>query len=156
MSNLYITQPQFLMLLDRRTGLQLSGDANLSAGTPTNLDFILDMSASIVDSVLYGRYDITFPQGVPKFCTWLVYCKATSLLFARRNDKPKQVDEDEKKADDWIEMIIEGKISIPGYDRAQQPNLIFSDSLTGKSVWDNIYDLPISPTSPAGSLNDNV
>jgi phage gp36-like protein len=150
MANLYLTTAQFNMLFDQRVANQLSNDQNLNSQNATNLQFILDMAGSMIDSALNARYDITWPAGVPLFLSGLVFAKALGLLYNRRSLIPDSVAKMIEWGEDWLQKLIDYQVSIPGYSRGPVPVTVYSDSLTGRSVWDSVFNLPVSPTSTQG------
>lgn len=151
MSNPYINQQDFLSLADVRDMLQLSGDANSSAGVPGNIDFILDMNASELDSYLSGRYVLPLTDP-PAICAKFVATRTKVALFGRRSTLPPGLKAEMEWADKWIEGIMDGRFSLPGIARANGPAVAASDSMDGTSRFDRVFGQYPSPTGPSGSL----
>ena len=145
MSNVYCDVPTFCALYDVRTMAQLSNDDDVPEATVATIQTILDMEASELDSYLTGRYGLPLvsPPGV--LSKW-VAAKTAGRLFARRNDKPKQVEADEAWAAEFLKNLMDGRIGLAGIDRACQPTLSSSDSTDGTSRFDWLYGFGPSET----------
>lgn len=85
---------------------------------------------------------------VPPILTKLVATATRIQLFARRSDRPKQMDADEKWYNDWLQKLVSGVISIPNVNFASYPELQDSNYPQGSSAFDGIFSTPISPFGP--------
>lgn len=112
MSNIYCTTDQLATFYDNRVTGQLSNDSASRTAKLASQQLLLDTAASELDSWLTGRYPIPLPT-VPLVCTRWVAVKAMSMMYARRTDKPKEIVADEKWAEDWIQKVVERRITIP-------------------------------------------
>jgi len=152
MANNYATPAQLFANYDQRTCLQLSGDQNTSQGNPTNIQFLLDMCASILDSALTGRYNLPLSTPVPLVLTWYVVTKTAARLYGRRSDLPKQIVADNQAADDWMKALIEtGSVQLPGIPPAATPRLQDSNFPQGSSEFDGVFGTPVSPFGPTNT-----
>ncbi len=133
--------------------MQLTGDNNTEAGARSTLDFLLDMQYSEFLSIIGDRYTMpTDPSLIPLIITKWVAVTTAIRLFSRRNDRPKQLDADEKWATDWTNGIINGIYTIPNIGLNNVPVLQDSDLSNGLSRWDFVFS---SNPSPTGPINPN-
>ena len=152
-NNTYATVDNFMAYLDYRTIAELSNDVNSHVAESENIQFLLDMQASELDSYLYGRYGTSTPVlsgTIPMVVTKWVLATAARRLFARRTTMPKEVEADAAWADEWIKLLMENKIGIPGISRVSQPTLQDSNFVDGRSEFDWIFGGSPSLTGPSG------
>ena len=140
------------MLADVREMLELSGDANSSSGVPGNIDFILDMNASELDSYLSGRYTLPLADPAPAICAKFVAARTKASLFGRRSTLPPNLKAELEWADKWIEGLMDGRFGLPGVARANGPAVAASDRPDGSSQFDRVFGQCPSPTGPSGGL----
>lgn len=149
MANPYLSVAEFFMLYDKRTMLQLSGDADSPAGNQQNLQFVLDVCASYFDSFLNGRVGLPLPT-VPIFIKMFIADLGVYRMYGRRTDMPDYVKTAGQKAMDWLQNFMAGGVTIPGASQTI-PVLQDSDFLDGRSQWDwtlGTFPLPGSPGTP--------
>lgn len=151
MSNVYCTVDQLLDLYDRRTMRELSSDEGNRDGNTARIQTILDVQASELESHLSGRYPLPLPS-VPAVLTKWVAATTAARLFARRNDKPKQLANDEEWAGKWIEDLRNRRVSLAGIERLNGPALSSSDYTDGRSRFDRVLGGRPSPTGPSRGL----
>lgn len=157
-ANQYATPEQYFAAYDQRTGKQLSGDQNTSQGTPSNIQFLLDMQAAEFDASINGLYNLPLVAPISLVVTKYVCCTTAIRLFARRSDRPKQLDSDEKWAGDWIKQVMATTIIIPGQQLSANayPVLADSDFYCGGSRFDRVFRTPpprASQSANPGYLN---
>jgi len=153
-ANPYCSVQQLGMLYDIRSVSQLSNDKNSRQANQPNIQFILDVQAGELESVLYGRYDLPSVWAlnpIPFILTKYVAATAAGRLWGRRSDKPKAISADEQWAEDWLKGIMNGSMSIPFLEREAQPVLQDSDFINGVSRFDWVYGQAPSPTGPSGN-----
>lgn len=125
MSNVYCTIDQLFAVFDRRTMLEQSGDDNSHEGQLANIQTLLDMQASQLDSVLQGRYGtVPLTDTVPAVLSKWVAVTTAARLFARRNDIPQQVRADLEWAEGWMKELMDNKVGLPGVSRHALPDRI--------------------------------
>lgn len=151
MANPYCTPDQLLAMYDRRVMLQLSGDDNNREGQPQNIQTLLDMQASELESYLSGMYALPLAS-VPLVLSKWVAATTAGRLYGRRTDIPKQVEADLAWADAWVKGLQEGRIAIPNIARATQPALQDSDFVDGRSRFDYVFGGLPSPTGPSKGM----
>jgi|SRR6185437_8034791 len=128
--NAYCTVDQVMLMYDLRTVLDLSGDDNRHEGQAPTLQFLLDMQASELDSVIQGRYgSVPLAGELPLILTKWVGVTGCRRFFARRNDEPPQLKSDAEWADQWMEALMDNKIGIPGVARVALPNRVAGRNL---------------------------
>jgi phage gp36-like protein len=137
MSNAYCTLAQLYMLYDERTVKQLSNDQNSAQANETKLQFVLDVAASYLDTIFDGRE--TLPASIPLYLTKLCATQCMKQLYERRTDMPKSLAKEVSEADKWIELYLQRKVNVPGGGR-EQPGLVASGDVQGRSQIDNIFD----------------
>jgi phage gp36-like protein len=124
--NKYCTVAQMQQMYDSRTIAELTGDTDAGVLVPATLQLHLDMQASELESILYGRYTIA-ANNVPLVLTRWVGVKAWASLFGRRAKLPQELARDLDWANKWIEDLQIRKVGIPGYTPDGQMSII-SDS----------------------------
>lgn len=142
----------FFRTYDVRTISMLSNDANARQMLAANIQFALDTQWSELKSIIGSRYplenyDPPTSAPVPLILTKFVAVTAAVRMFARRNDRPKQLDADEKWADDWITRLLSGAYSIPDSAPTGLPALQDSDFFDGASAFDYVYGT-LPPRAP--------
>jgi phage gp36-like protein len=147
MSNAYATIDQLFALYDRRTMLQLSGDDNQHEGQTSNVQTILDMEASELESSL-GAWTLPLAS-VPLVLTKWVCCRAAWRLFARRSDVPAGIKADKEWSDKFIVDLRQGRVTLNNLPRAVQPTLQDSDFMDGRSRFDYVLGQYPSDTGPS-------
>ena len=122
MANPYCSVAQLQVLYDMRVIGMLSNDANQSALNTSNIQLLLDMQASELESSIDGRWSLAAVQANPPMVlTKWVGATTMQRLYARRNDEPKEVAADAAWAKEWIELLREGKVDLPSLSRGTQP-----------------------------------
>lgn len=150
MANDYCTIAQFQMIYDSRVMDELSNDTDSTVGNDTNIQFLLDLAASELDSILSGRYTLPLTT-VDLVLTKFVAVKAVERMYARRNDLPEAVKQDIEWANQWIQDLKDRKINLPNVTRANAPNLYSSNYKDGRSQFDHVPFLDKPPTSTSTS-----
>ena len=153
MANPYLSLPNYYLLSDMRTVKDLSNDQSSAVGNSAATQYIIDVCASQVDTVLAGRITLPIPTppGPPLFLAGLVAALADRMMFGRRADLPKGIAAKAAAADQWLQDFKNGGVSLPGVPFASVPQLQNSDSVNGQSRFDYDFFTAPSPTSPAGS-----
>jgi len=138
-----------------RTMKELSGDAGQPQGSERNLQTLLDSSASLIDSTLYGRVALPLSPPVPLMLTDKV-CDITAYrLFLRRPSMPEAVKQLYADAQKWLEDFRMSLVSLPGVGAAVVPELQDSNYPTGGSQFSNVMgdlDSPTGPINPGGNI----
>lgn len=152
MSNPVCSIVQFFRTYDVRTMSMLSNDVNAKEMLAANIQFALDTQWSELRSIIGDRYPLANYEPptsapVPLILTKWVAATTAIRMFARRNDRPKQLDADEKWAEDWLTRILSGAYTIPDSQPTGLPALQDSDSFTGASAWDRVYGT-LPPRAP--------
>lgn len=122
--------------------------ANPPSGYAGNVPIITTSPAVQVSGMMNGS------TKAPDPLTKLVAVPTAARLFARRNDRPKQISDDMKWRDDWLKLLLLGAVSIPGVPFAAQPRLEDSNFPQGSSFFDYVYGTFPSPTSPINTTGN--
>jgi phage gp36-like protein len=144
--NPYCSIAQIQALYDARAVVELSSDDGSEAQVDDTVQLCLDVAASDLESVLANRYPLPLPT-VPLVLTGKVAALAMKKLYGRRSDIPKGTAADIQSAEDWMQLLIAGRVSIPFIDR-QGPTLSYSGAKDGSSRFDR---LPLQDQSGCGT-----
>jgi len=137
MANNYCTLAQLTALYDNRLSGQLSNDVGTRTPNSDNLQLLLDTAASELDSALAGRWALPLPV-VDAILTRWVATRALKFLYQRRSDTPQGVKADLEWSDRWIDMLMDGRVVLPGSPRALTIMLDSSWTDKGTSQFDNL------------------
>ena len=111
------------------------------SGYAGNVPMVSSTSACIVSGMSGGS-----AQGPLVLVKWVLATTARRL-FARRADLPDAIKADAEWADKWIDMFMNGSVTIPGSPPSVMPTLQDSDSFNGFSEWDRIFGT-LPPRAP--------
>lgn len=137
MANDYCSVSQFIDLFDVRTMGMLSNDANSRTPDTDRIQRLLDLTASELESYLTGIYSLPLST-VPGVLTRWVAVKTAAILFGRRSDKPKELNDDEQWANKFVEQLVKGTIGLADVPRSSVPTLQKSATHDGSSFTDNV------------------
>jgi phage gp36-like protein len=100
---------------------------------------------------MYNRYPLPLPPGkVPLTLTGKVAALAMAKLYGRRSDIPKGTAADIQAAQQWLQDLTAGRVSVPGIERVG-PVLTHSGTKDGSSRFDH---LPLQDNS--GNTRDST
>lgn len=147
MANVYCSISQLENYIDERQLAQLSNDTNSDTRNDTKVQALLDAEASELDGILTGRFPLPLTT-VPAVLTKWVAVRVIKRLYSRRQDLPGDVKEDFAWSEEWRDLLLARKISIPNMTQPQ-PVLYSSEDMAGKSITDNVryFDRRPSDTS---------
>ena len=90
-------------------------------------------------------------QGPPKVLTKWVAARTAETLYGRRVDVPDGVRKDIEWANDWIEKLRMGEVSLPKFTRANIAELDSSEAFDGTSIADCIAFFDTAPSKTSTS-----
>src|ERR1700735_720368 len=102
MANIYCTTSQLFDMFDMRSMSQLSSDTDSVSALTTRIQNLLDIQAGVLESYLSGRVALPLTPPVSGVLTKWVGVTTAGRMYARRADKPKEIEADEEWAKQWL------------------------------------------------------
>ena len=127
MSNAYCSIADLEIYVDARTTGMLSNDDGVRDARAATVQAQLDAAAAELDTHLAAR--VTLPLAVvsPILTQWVAR-RVKGMLYGRRSDKPRAVDDDTTWCDNWLKGWDEGRYALPNVSRDT-----FEPALTGRA-----------------------
>lgn len=150
MSNTYCNVSQLLDLFDQRSIAELTNDSGQGVRNDTRVQNLLDMKASELEATLANRWPLPLPT-VPLVLRMWVGLSTVVRFYGRRADRPKGLDADAEWCKDFLRQLRDGEVNLPGVSRNDQPQLLDSESFTGRSRFSYV---PYFDRGPTGTSAD--